>query len=152
MQVAKQFMSKRQHSICKVWCVITFSFVEYVVDLYIDLKICENKFILLFLYVDNLLLTCKDIGLLIATKHFLLREFYSKDDGKVSFILGIDHCDRIHVFWVCRKEFMWIVCWNDLKWQIILPATPLLAKLISLIVIDLHDIDLGLWRITYMHI
>ena len=52
-------------------------------------KISESKFIILVLYVDDILLASNDIGLLHETKRFLSNNFEMKDHGKASFVLGM---------------------------------------------------------------
>ena len=71
--------------------VINFSFYlkENIVDQYIYHKINGSKFILLVLYVDDILLTNNNIGLLHETKRFLTNDFEIKDLGNASFMLGI---------------------------------------------------------------
>ena len=47
------------------------------------------------LYVDDILLATKDIGMLHETKRFLSKKFEMKDLGDASFVLGIQiHRDR----------------------------------------------------------
>ena len=47
------------------------------------------------LYVDDILLTSSDIGLMHKTKRFLAKNFEMKDLGDASFVLGIQiHRDR----------------------------------------------------------
>ena len=48
-----------------------------------------RKFIILVLYVDDILLASSDVGLLHETKRFLSSKFDMKDLGNASFVLGI---------------------------------------------------------------
>lgn len=50
----------------EVWTFLDFN---EIVDQYIHLKVCGSKFIILVLYVDDILLANNDIGLLRKTKH-----------------------------------------------------------------------------------
>lgn len=54
----------------------------------------ENKFIILVLYADDILLVSKEFGLLYETKQVLLKTLEMKDFGKTSFILGMKFTDR----------------------------------------------------------
>ncbi|RVX03812.1 Retrovirus-related Pol polyprotein from transposon TNT 1-94 [Vitis vinifera] len=65
------------------------------VDQCIYLKFSGSKFIILVLYVDDILLASSDVGLLHETKRFLSSKFDIKDLGNASFVLGIQiHRDR----------------------------------------------------------
>ena len=66
-----------------------FGFKENIVDQCIYHKIIGSKFILLVLYVDDILLASNNIGLLHETKIFLSNNFEVKDLGNASFVLGI---------------------------------------------------------------
>ncbi|KAJ7959777.1 Retrotransposon protein, putative, Ty1-copia subclass [Quillaja saponaria] len=76
--------------------VITFlGFVENKIDQCIYLKVSGSKFIILVLYVDDILLASSDVGLLHETKLMLSKTFDMKDLGEASFVLGIEiHRDR----------------------------------------------------------
>ncbi|KAJ7981311.1 Retrovirus-related Pol polyprotein from transposon TNT 1-94 [Quillaja saponaria] len=76
--------------------VITFlGFVENNIDQCIYLKVSGSKFIILVLYVDDILLASSDVGLLHETKLMLSKTFDMKDLGEASFVLGIEiHRDR----------------------------------------------------------
>lgn len=66
-----------------------------VVDNCIYHKFSGSKYILLVLYVDDILLANNDIGLLHDTKRFLSKKFEMKDLSDASFVLGIQiHWDR----------------------------------------------------------
>ena len=52
-------------------------------------KFSKRKHIFLILYVDDILLTINDIGMLYEIKRFLSINFEMKDLSDVSFILGI---------------------------------------------------------------
>ena len=74
----------------KFYQVITsFGFKEDIVDQCIYLKFSRSKFIVLVLYVDDILLASSDVGLLHETKRFLSSKFDMKDLGKAYFVLGI---------------------------------------------------------------
>lgn len=75
--------------------ITSFSFKENTINQCIYLKCNERKFIILVLYVDNILLASSDKGLLHETKKFLSSHFEIKDLGNASFVLGISiHLDR----------------------------------------------------------
>ncbi|EOY21344.1 Cysteine-rich RLK (RECEPTOR-like protein kinase) 8, putative [Theobroma cacao] len=65
---------------------------ENKVDKCIYLKISDSKFIFLMLYVDDILLSSNDVGLLHETKKLLSKNFNMKDLGDASFVLGIKIC------------------------------------------------------------
>ncbi|RVW87693.1 Retrovirus-related Pol polyprotein from transposon TNT 1-94 [Vitis vinifera] len=69
--------------------------LENTVDQCIYLKFSGSKFIILVLYVDDILLASSDVGLLHETKRFLSSKFDMKDLGNASFVLVIQiHRDR----------------------------------------------------------
>jgi hypothetical protein len=73
----------------------SFGFKENEEDNCIYAKFRNGKFILLILYVDDILLTNSDVSLLLETKRFLSSNFDMKDLGEASFVLGIKiHRDR----------------------------------------------------------
>ncbi|RVW36414.1 Retrovirus-related Pol polyprotein from transposon TNT 1-94 [Vitis vinifera] len=75
--------------------ITSFGFKENTVDQCIYLKFSGSKFIILVLYVDDILLASSDVGLLHETKRFLSSKFDMKDIGNASFVLGIQiHRDR----------------------------------------------------------
>ena len=69
--------------------ITSFGFKKNVVDQCIYHKISGSKFILLVLYVDDILLASNDIGLLHETKIFLSKNFEMKGLGNASFVLDI---------------------------------------------------------------
>ena len=69
--------------------IISFGFKENTVDQCIYLKFSGSKFIILVLYVDDILLASSDVGLLHETKRFLSSKFDMKDLGDASSVLGI---------------------------------------------------------------
>jgi hypothetical protein len=72
-----------------------FGFIENQVDNCIYVKIKGSMFIILVLYVDDILLECNDKNLLHETKGFLSSNFDMKDLGDASYVLGIEiHRDR----------------------------------------------------------
>lgn len=68
---------------CGLLCV-----KENVVYIYIY-KVTESKFIILVLYVNEILLTNNDVGLLYKTKQTVSKTFEMKDLAKASFLLII---------------------------------------------------------------
>jgi hypothetical protein len=72
-----------------------FGFKENEEDNCIYAKFKNGKFVLLILYVDDILLASSDIDLLLETKKFLSSRFDMKDLGEASFVLGIEiHQER----------------------------------------------------------
>ena len=85
-----------------------FSFKENIVDQCMYHKINGSKFILLVLYVDNIMLASSDIGLLHETKRFFSNNFEVKDLGNASFVLGIHiYQYRSHgIFGLSQKTYI----------------------------------------------
>jgi hypothetical protein len=75
-----------------------FRFKENLEDNCIYTKFKNGKFIFLILYVDDILLACSDVNLLLEMKKFL-SNFDMKDLGEASFALRIEiHRDRRNDF------------------------------------------------------
>jgi hypothetical protein len=68
----------------------SIGFKENEEDNCIYAKFKSRKFILLILYVDDILLASSDVSLLLKTKRFLSSNFDMKDLGEASFVLGIE--------------------------------------------------------------
>jgi hypothetical protein len=72
-----------------------FGFKENIEDNCVYAKFKNEKYIFLILYVDDILLASSDVNLLLEMKKFLSSNFYMKDLGETSFVLGIEiHRDR----------------------------------------------------------
>ena len=70
-------------------------FVENKVDQCIYLQISGSKFIILVLYIDDILLASNNSDLLVEAKNMLYISFDMKDLGEASFVLGIEiHRDK----------------------------------------------------------
>ena len=69
--------------------ITSFGFKENIVDQCIYLKFSGSKFIILVLYIDDILLASSDMELLHETKRFLSSKFDMKDLGNAFFVLGI---------------------------------------------------------------
>jgi hypothetical protein len=67
-----------------------FGFIENQVDNCIYIKINGSMFIILVLYVDDILLACSDKNLLHETKGFLSSNFDMKDLNDASYVLGTE--------------------------------------------------------------
>jgi hypothetical protein len=64
--------------------ITSFIFKGNIVDQCIYLKVSESEFIFLILYIDDILLSSSDLGLLHETKKFLSKNFEMKDmDGAI---------------------------------------------------------------------
>ena len=88
--------------------ITSFGFKEKTIDQCIYHKINGSKFILLVLYVDNIMLASSDIGLLHETKRFFSNNFEVKDLGNASFVLGIHiYQYRSHgIFGLSQKTYI----------------------------------------------
>ena len=60
------------------------------VDRCIYMKVVGSKFIILVLYVDDILLAASDRGLLHDVKNYLSSNFEMKDMGEASYVIGIE--------------------------------------------------------------
>ena len=69
--------------------VIANGFKENIVNQCIYMKVSGSKYILLVLYVDDILLATNDTDLLIMIKQLLFSHFDIKDLGEASYVLGI---------------------------------------------------------------
>ena len=54
------------------------------------MKVSGSKFIILVLYVDDILLATNDIWLLYDVKNFISKNFEMKDMGEASYVIGIE--------------------------------------------------------------
>ncbi|GKC35713.1 UBN2_2 domain-containing protein [Tanacetum coccineum] len=71
------------------------NFIRNQVDQCVYLKMSGSNFIILVLYVDDILLASNNIDLLHESKRFLSRNFDMKDLGEASYVIGIEiHRDR----------------------------------------------------------
>ena len=68
--------------------ITPFGFEKNAVDECIYHKFSGSKFVILVLYVDDILLASNDIGLLPETKRILSNNFEMKDLEDTSFVLG----------------------------------------------------------------
>ena len=72
-----------------------YGFKENIVDQCIYLKKSGSAWILLVLYVDDLLLASTNLSLLTETKNLLSQNFDMKDMGEAHYVIGIEiHRDR----------------------------------------------------------
>jgi len=69
--------------------IVSFGLKKNIVDRCIYLKVSGSKVIFLILYVDDILLTTNDLGLLHETKKCLSRNFEMKDMSEASYVIGI---------------------------------------------------------------
>ena len=88
--------------------ISSMGFVENKVDQCIYLKVSGSHFIILVLYVDDILLASSDINLLHETKSMLSKSFDMKDLGDASYVLGIEiHRDRSrHLLGLSQKAYI----------------------------------------------
>ena len=82
--------------------------LENIVDQCIYLKASGSKFIILVLYVDDILLATNDLSLLHETKDFLSSHFDMKDMGEATYVLGIEirHDRTKGVHWSLLKSYI----------------------------------------------
>ena len=60
------------------------------------MKISGSKFIILVLYVDDILLGVNDIGLIHDVKNYLSKKFEMKDIGEASYMIRLEiFCNRL---------------------------------------------------------
>ncbi|GJS75778.1 putative RNA-directed DNA polymerase [Tanacetum coccineum] len=72
-----------------------YNFIKNQVDQCVYLKMSGSNFIILLLYVDDIILASNNIDLLHESKRFLSRNFDKKDLGEASYVIGIEiHRDR----------------------------------------------------------
>ena len=69
--------------------IASFGFEENIMDQCIYQKVSVSKICFLVLYVDDILLTTNDKGLLYEVKQFLSKNFDMKDMGEASYVIGI---------------------------------------------------------------
>jgi len=69
--------------------ITSYGFEANVVDDCVYHKFSGSKYIILVLYVDDILVANRDIGFLQETKRFLTKNFEIKDLREASFVLGI---------------------------------------------------------------
>ena len=88
--------------------ISSMGFVENKVDQCIYLKVSGSHFIILVLYMDDILLASSDINLLHETKSMLSKSFDMKDLGDASYVLGIEiHRDRSrHLLGLSQKAYI----------------------------------------------
>ena len=70
--------------------ITSFGFKKNAVDQCIYLKVSGSKFIMLVLYVDDILLASNDLGLLHETKEYLSKNFKMVDMGEANYVIGIE--------------------------------------------------------------
>ena len=69
--------------------ITTFGFTMSEEDHYVYVKRSGRSFLILSLYVDDILLAGNDMHLLMMSKDWLFSNFEMKDLGEVNFILGV---------------------------------------------------------------
>ena len=88
--------------------ILSYGFVENTVDTCIYMKVSGSRFIILVLYVDDILLAANDKGMLRDVKEFLSKNFEMKDMGEASYVIGIEiFRDRSHgVLGLSQKAYI----------------------------------------------
>ncbi|CAL9021467.1 unnamed protein product [Prunus brigantina] len=67
-----------------------YGFTENALDECIYMKMSGRNFIILVLYVDDILLACTDLSMLHNCKEFLSKHFEMTDLGEATYVLGIE--------------------------------------------------------------
>ena len=67
----------------------SYDFIKYEEELYVYKKISECVIAFFLLYVDDLLLIGNDVGMLSLVKVWLSKNFYMKNLGEATYVLGI---------------------------------------------------------------
>lgn len=70
--------------------ILSYGFVEIIVDRCIYMKVSGSKFAILVLYVDDILIAANDMGMLRDVKKYLSSNFEMKDMGEASYVIGIE--------------------------------------------------------------
>ena len=70
--------------------IVSFEFMKNTVDQCIYLKVSGSKFIMLVLYIYDILLATNDLGLLDDTKRYIANNFKMKDMEETSYVIGIE--------------------------------------------------------------
>lgn len=127
--------------------ISSFGFVENPVDQCIYLKTSGSKFILLILYVDDILLTSSNIGLLHEIKKFLSKNFEMKDLGETYFVIGIEFKrDRARgILGLSQKTYIEKVL-KDLACKIVLLEKRQLLKETSSVNSNVHKMNFDIKR------
>ncbi|GJU64837.1 retrovirus-related pol polyprotein from transposon TNT 1-94 [Tanacetum coccineum] len=83
-QASRQWYMKFHEVMSKV------QFKKNAVDQCIYLKLSGSKFVILVLYVNDIILASNDLNMLYETKRFLSENFEMKDLGEASYVIGIE--------------------------------------------------------------
>ena len=70
--------------------ILSYGFVENTVNKCIYMKVSGSRFVIMVLYVDDILLAANDKGMLRDVKEFLSKNFEMKDMGETSYVIGIE--------------------------------------------------------------
>lgn len=83
-------------------------FVKNIVDRCIYKTVNGSKFVILVLYVDDILLNANDNGMLHDVKKILFKNFEMKDLGETSYVIGIEiFRDRSQgILWLSQKAYI----------------------------------------------
>nr|GEY93960.1 putative zinc finger, CCHC-type [Tanacetum cinerariifolium]GEZ07262.1 putative zinc finger, CCHC-type [Tanacetum cinerariifolium] len=84
------------------------NFIKNQIDQCVYLKMSGSNFIILVLYVNDILLASNNIDLLHESKRFLSRNFDMKDLGEASYVIEIEiHRDRANgIFGLSQKAYI----------------------------------------------
>lgn len=124
--------------------ITSHEFKENVVDKCIYLKVRGSRFIILVLYVDDILLAGNIIHLIHETKNFLSKHFDMKDMGNAEYVLGIKiHSDRnAGTLGLSQKAYILRRCSRLLAWNFVLLVKFQMLKVIFFLRINVLKMPL----------
>ena len=100
-------------------------------DHFVYVKQSKESFLILSLYVDDILLARNDKEMIVATKAWLSSNFEIKDIGEASYVLRVKiFRDRSRKFLVCRKRHTLGKFLNDFRFKVVNPLTLLSERVI----------------------
>ena len=79
-------------NLIKLFKIIFFSFVS--VDKCVYTKSIDNEYVIISLYIDDMLVFCTGMNVVHSTKCFLAFKFDMKDMNEASVILGVKNIKR----------------------------------------------------------
>ncbi|KAL0298883.1 UNVERIFIED_CONTAM: Retrovirus-related Pol polyprotein from transposon TNT 1-94 [Sesamum radiatum] len=101
----KQSSRQWYHQFPQAITSIVFTMVEEDHRVYVERS--EKNFMILSLYVDDILLAGNNMEMIVATQKWLPSIFEMKDMGEVEYILGVKiHRDSLRNFYACLKRLI----------------------------------------------
>ena len=106
--------------------IMKYGFKENIVDQCIYLKKSGSAWILLVLYVDDIILTSTNLSLLRETKDLLYENFDMKDMGEAHHVIGIEiHRDRTLGILGLSQSLTYQMYCRDFRWKTVPLVKPL---------------------------